>query len=318
MGYLPVRVSTLRPDIILGFDLFIELPHKHIKYFRGEDSIDSERLVSLKVKKVRKLYINDHDETRYQSYVDRCLEEMMVDENIPVKEKAFVVTNASEACVDRVYKNPHSAKNYYSAQKTANNLIGLLAKNDELLKEMFLLGRENEIDEIDTKMHKHAIHTSSLCIGFAEFLKKPQKEVELLAMAGLFHDVGFTQMNVEGKSLLLKRQEEMTMEELHLYREHPRLGAEILQDKEFANPELIDLIMHHEERKNGNGFPHKILKLSSLQEIIALCAYYDVEFTFFGKKQDEILEDLLVNQMGNFDLEFIQLFKRFMKKKGNI
>src|SRR5690606_19786133 len=121
------------------------------------------------------------------------------------------------------------------------------------------------------------------CIAFSHYLKIKDEDRELLAIAGLFHDIGFSRYEVDSQEIFLKQLDTMTLDEVNRYKEHPRLGAEILQDKEFANADLIELIMTHEERRNGNGFPNKLQKLKTNQEILAICALYDSYLTLYKK-----------------------------------
>lgn len=316
MGYLPVRISTLKQNTKLGFNIYIKLPHKILLYARSEDDIEDVRIKYLKKKKIRKLFIMDEDESAYQDYIDRRLGDAMEDASLNIDEKAELVVGAGEACAERIFEDPHSKKSYDSAKSTASNLINVLSKSDELLKGIFDATITSDNDTYDTRMQKHALNTSSLCISFAEFLEVPREWVELLGVAGLFHDIGYKDYSVEEQGLFFKSIEDMKAPELTRYKEHPKKGSEILQDKEFANPEVISLIMVHEEKRKGNGFPAKKTTLELQEEIICIAAYYDRQITCLKKTRDEVFEDFSINQLGNYDLEMIKKFKKFVKKAG--
>ena len=316
MGYLPVRLTTLKPDIELGFDLYVQLPHKMVRYVAAEFDIEIERIQNLKSKKVRKLFINDDEEPLYQQYIDRCLDTVMNDANASTEQKAEVVSDASEATAERIMTDPHSEKSYNAAQTTSQKLIDVLAKNDDLLKGIFDRKLSEDDDTQDARMHKHAVNTSSLCISFAEHLKFPKKVIEHLAVASLFHDVAFGQMDDKGKALFFKPLDQMSAEELTLYKQHPKMGAEILQDKAFASEEVMNLILSHEERIGGEGFPNGLPKLEADQELLALCCYYDQRVTCFGEDRIDVLSDLPVSQLGKFNLQIINKFKEFISKAG--
>lgn len=313
---LPVRVSTLKKDVRLGFSLYLQLPHKTIKYIHDEDSIEQEQIKNLKSKKVRKLYIDDADEPKYQDYMDRCLNEAMNDDSVSVEDKAGMVTDASEANAERIMTDPKSQKSYTTAQSTASKLIQVLASNDEFLKGIFDHKAEDGTEDKDALMHKHAVNTSSLCISFSEFLKMDKPITEALGVAGLFHDVAYGHMPSDVQSLFFKPLSEMNSEELTAYKEHPKQAAEFLQDKEFASKDVIELILIHEERQGANGFPNKVPKLELHQEIMALCAYYDQRVTCFNEDRSEVLKDLVISQLGNFELNTINKFKEFLTKTG--
>ena len=316
MTYLPVRLSTLKQSIPLGFDLYLQLPHKIIKYVNNDDFIENEQIVSLKSKKVRKLFINDDDENKYQEYMDRCLSDAMNDDSLDTNQKAEIVVGASESNAERIMADPHSQKSYNTAQNTANKLIEVLSSNDEILKSIFDHKFEEGSDDHDARMHKHAVNTSSLCISFAEFLGLDKGMTEALGIAGLFHDIAYGQGTDVSKALYFKAMSDMSADELTMYKEHPKTAAEILQDKKYASKDVIDLILIHEERQRGNGFPNKVGKLERHQEVIALCSYYDQRVTCFNEDRSEVIKDLIVSQLGNFELDTINKFKEFISKTG--
>lgn len=51
MEYTPVRVSTLRGDQKIDFDLYVKLPTKYIHYAREGSQFNKERIIRLKEKK---------------------------------------------------------------------------------------------------------------------------------------------------------------------------------------------------------------------------------------------------------------------------
>jgi HD-GYP domain-containing protein (c-di-GMP phosphodiesterase class II) len=316
MSYLPVRLKTLKGGVVLGFDLYIKLPHKTLRYIRNDDDIDDDRISGLKNKKVRKLYINDTDEAKYQDYIDRCLNEVMNDDSVGIDDKASIVVAAGENTAERIYEDPHSKKSYDAAKCTTTNLISVLSANDELLKGIFDKTLDEESDSPDARMQKHAVNSSSLCISFAESLGLGKDQIEFLGVAGLFHDIAYGQMDESKKGLFFKEMKDMSAEELTAYKEHPKIGGEILQDKDYANKEIIELILIHEERRNGAGFPNKVAKLEPIQEILCMCCYYDQRVTCYGESRESVLEHMSVDQIGNFDLDMIKKFKSFVKKTG--
>lgn len=316
MGYLPVRLSTLKEDITLGFDLYLQLPHKTIKYIDSNDIIEIERISNLKAKKVRKLYILDSEEELYQTYIDRCLDEAMNDSSISLEDKSSLVLNASENNAERIMADPHSQKSYNLAKNTASKLIEVLSQNDELLKGIFDHKLSEEADSHESRMHKHAVNTSSLCISFGEYLNLSKDSIQNLGIAGLFHDISFGQVKEDFQKLFFIPLNSMTAEQMTLYKTHPKIGAEVLQDKDFASAEVIELILSHEERLNGGGYPNKLNKMSMEQEILALTAYYDQRVTCFNEKREAVLEDLAINLIGMFTLDLIKSFKAFLAKSG--
>lgn len=311
-GYLPVRLKTLKSDIDLGFELYIQLPHKMVLYAKNDSVLEQSRMDALKDKKVRKLFIKDSDEKSYQNFIDRSLSEVMDNADSSTEEKADMIGNISENSAEQIFDKPQERSSYVTAQKTSQSLIKYLSENDKLLKGIFDRKLDAAESTPDIIMHKHAVNSTSLIIGFSEYMKVDPAKVETMGMCGLFHDIAFTIYDSEFKPIFLKKMEDMSAHELTKYKEHPKLGGEFLQDKDYASAELIEFILAHEEKLGGNGFPNSLHKLSNEQAIINLCIHYDRCSTCLGMDRKEVFEDINLNQIGNFDLELIKKFKSFL------
>ena len=105
----------------------------------------------------------------------------------------------------------------------------------------------------------------------------------------------------------------MTAKELTAYKTHPAKSVEALQDKSFAEKDVLELIMTHEENISGQGFPSGLTKLTQAQELLSLCAFYDREVTCLGKDPLEVYNSVMIDQLGNYNLDLLKRFKSFIK-----
>lgn len=312
MKYVPVRLTTLKSQIPFTFDVYVKLPHKYLLYVRNGDDIESESKKRLKKKKVKKLYIEDSDEEAYQQYLDKCLESYMDDPNASVDDKASFGSGVAENASDDVYDKPQTEESYNKAKRASNTLVKMLSSNDEVLKTILSRAEQGEGTNLD-KLKAHAVNSSSLAIRFGEFMGLGAKQLEELGTAALYHDIGYTETSEEGQKLFFQSIEGADVASLSAYKEHPRKGAEMLQDKPFADEVVLDLILTHEEKLQGGGFPQKLEKLTLMQEIHSLCCYYDRRITLLGATSDEVLEDIMVEQLGAYSLETMKKFKKFLQ-----
>ena len=97
-----------------------------------------------------------------------------------------------------------------------------------------------------------------------------------LAMAGLLHDIGLTQIPPHIASIPLKLQ---TSEELRIYSKHVRATLEII-DKYTPNvsPRTRAIILQHHEKFNGSGFPQglKGFHFDDISQLIAIADLLDM------------------------------------------
>jgi HD-GYP domain-containing protein (c-di-GMP phosphodiesterase class II) len=312
MDYIPVRINTLTTDIKLGFNLYIKLPTRFLHYIKSEDSLDVEVKKNLKQKKIRKLYIPNEQENEYLSFLDRCLSSVKDDPNLSSTEKAGVVSSISKDLSEQIYTKGVDEKSYKSVQKAGVALIDLLESDEEMIKNIFDLKSNKDDSTIDKILH-HGVSTSALCVAFATFLKLDKQQIETLSVAGLMHDLAFMKYEEEHRNLFFKDIKEMDAKELTVYKEHPQKAVELLSDKPFASKDVVDLIVTHEEKISGEGFPKKLKKLTKIQEVHALCCFFDRQINCLEKKKNELIDDLLVGQLGNYDMELLKQFKAFAK-----
>ena len=74
-----------------------------------------------------------------------------------------------------------------------------------------------------------------------------------LLYGAVLRDVGM----VEISDLVLKSPRNLSPEEWKLVQRHPIAGAEILRSAEFSDV-TCDVVLHHHERFNGEGYPHRL------------------------------------------------------------
>ena len=76
-------------------------------------------------------------------------------------------------------------------------------------------------------------------------------EVESLRVAGLLHDIG----KIGVSDLILNKRGGLTSEEYQMVKEHPGIGATIVEEIRPLQA-IVPLIYHHHERYDGSGYPN--------------------------------------------------------------
>jgi hypothetical protein len=72
-----------------------------------------------------------------------------------------------------------------------------------------------------------------------------------LGMAGALLDVGLWQM----PEAILRKSDSLAGDELAAYRSHPRLSAELLRRWNAPDDRVVQAVLEHHEREQGQGFP---------------------------------------------------------------
>jgi putative nucleotidyltransferase with HDIG domain len=113
-----------------------------------------------------------------------------------------------------------------------------------------LLGLANALEAKDvyTRGHSERVGASSRRLALA--LGLPPSEAEIVARAGLLHDIG----KIGIPETVLRKTGPLSADEWVLMRRHPVIGAQIVAPFEFFTAGAV-IIRHHHERADGSGYP---------------------------------------------------------------
>ena len=100
----------------------------------------------------------------------------------------------------------------------------------------------------------HAMDVSLLSIMLGQKLNYSQKDLQLLAAASFMHDCGI-QMTPD---IVEKPCYQLSSEEVEIFKEHPRLGSNLLDYLNYFTPVEIQSVLQHHENQDGSGFPSEL------------------------------------------------------------
>lgn len=125
----------------------------------------------------------------------------------------------------------------------------------------------------DDYTYMHSVAVCGLMVALARHLGLPDDQVREAGLAGLLHDVGKMQMPLE----VLNKPGALTDAEFSVMRSHPERGWELLKDGAKVPASALDVCLHHHEKIDGTGYPHKLAgdQISQLARMGAVCDVYD-------------------------------------------
>lgn len=164
----------------------------------------------------------------------------------------------------------------------------------------------------------HALRVAVYAQRLARRLGLPPAEIELIRIAGIFHDIGkigfsdraFKDIDVNCDGSLLRE-----------IRSHPVEGANILRDLDFIGPALNYVLRHH-ERLDGQGYPDGLKKddIPLGAQIISVADCFDAITTDRpykkGKRPAEAA--LILREISGTSLnpDLVDLFIRDIEENG--
>jgi putative nucleotidyltransferase with HDIG domain len=180
-----------------------------------------------------------------------------------------------------------------------------------------LLGLANALEAKDVYTRGHSERVGALGRRLALAFGLPAADAEIVARAGLLHDIG----KIGIPESVLRKAGPLTTEEWALMRRHPLIGAQIVAPFEFFTAGA-SVIRHHHERVDGSGYPDGIAgeAIPLGARIVAVADVYDALTSDRPYRQAMAKEDaraFLRTQAGvGLDAELVGAFLTLTENGG--
>lgn len=311
-SYIPIRLRTIPAHVSLDFDAYISVAGKYVHYIKKGDDISEERILNLRNKNVKKLFILTEDEALYQQFLDKRISDAIHSPDMAPEDRAETATSMAASSLEQMHEDPQNKQVFLLLEKATLGIAKIVGKKKNILG-LFMSKVENSSAD---PIVKHALNVASLCCCLGEELQISEKEIQNICTSALLMDIGIVKMPPDSHHLFMKKRDEIHHESWKIFKEHPKISRDMLEGKDYINPDILELVYTHEELLSGEGFPNGIQKLSLNQGILGLCACFDRQINFFGRTYKEAIEEISVNQLGNFDLKLIKTLKSLLKNQS--
>ena len=125
----------------------------------------------------------------------------------------------------------------------------------------------------DDYSYMHSVAVCALMVALARQTGLSEDECRAAGLAGLMHDVGKAVMPLD----VLNKPGSLTEPEFAVIRTHPERGHELLLGGQAVLDSTLDVVLHHHERMDGTGYPHRLPgdQISQMAKMGAVCDVYD-------------------------------------------
>lgn len=184
--------------------------------------------------------------------------------------------------------------------------------NDSVMRNHSALLSLVKLKNKDDYTYLHSVAVCALMIALGKQMGIEEKQLKLLGLAGLLHDVGKIAM----PEAILNKPGRLTDDEFALIKTHPVRGWEILKESPSMNALVQDVCLHHHERVDGAGYPDQLSgpALTLAARMGAICDVYDAITSDrcykAGWPPAEAIRKMVEWQNGHFDATIFQAFVR--------
>jgi HD-GYP domain-containing protein (c-di-GMP phosphodiesterase class II) len=178
---------------------------------------------------------------------------------------------------------------------------------------------------LDDYTYSHSLNVSLMGIVISKWLGLDERQTDDIAIAGLLHDIGKTQIAQE----LLAKPDRLTKEEFEEVKKHAILGYILIEKVADISLEIKQAVLMHHEKIDGTGYPlgakegqiplcAKIIAVADIYDAMTsnrtyrdkLCPFdviKDFEMQTYGKLDTKVLSVFLKNIANSYLGDFVEL-----------
>lgn len=130
----------------------------------------------------------------------------------------------------------------------------------------------------NTRQHNDPIYAHSINVALisnilGKWLDFSEKDLKVLTVAGLLHDVGKSKIPEN----ILNKPGKLSVSEFEIIKNHPIYGHNLLKNHKKLDKRILSATLQHHERCDGTGYPNGLSAsaIDDFAKIIAIADVYD-------------------------------------------
>ena len=173
------------------------------------------------------------------------------------------------------------------------------------------------IESRDHYTSGHVEEVGGLAVDLAVALGLDDAQIETVRRGSLLHDIG----KIAVAETLLQKRGPLTPAEIETMREHPAIGAQIVQHVKSLAP-VVPLVLYHHERYDGSGYPRGLRgrEIPLGARIIAVADAYHAMTSDRpyrqGMSQHQAVAELRRCAGAHFDPVVVEAFLRVLEQRA--
>lgn len=206
-------------------------------------------------------------------------------------------------------------KNTHLAENLRTKIVSIQKDRDKIFFNT-LTSLTNALEQKDKYTKNHSEMVGRLSEKICQEYTNDENFTEDVVIAGRLHDIG--KIGIQDDILLKKGS--LTDEQYELIKKHPEMSYKIIKPVDIFG-KISDYVLHHHERWNGNGYPHK-LKGRSIpigSRVLAVADTFNALVSNRPYRQaksiEYALQILFDGKSIEFDQEIVEILFKLIKTK---
>ncbi len=174
------------------------------------------------------------------------------------------------------------------------------------------------IEAKDNYTQRHSERVTKISLVIAKEIRCTREEMEIIQFASMLHDIG----KIGISDAILQKKGRLTNDEFEIIKQHPVIGARILEPLGML-PHEKAIIRHHHERWDGRGYPDGLKErdIPFLARIVSLADAYDAMTSDRvyrkGLSHEVAIAEVERNAWYQFDGNIVKAFVNLCNRMGD-
>lgn len=253
-----IATKSVKPGMILAHPIFNE---KGQPLLREGVALTKRLIDRLNQYKITYVYI-----------ADSASEGIKATSSISEAERLRAVKTIENTL--RMINNSSSLSTMTVLEKNTKQLKGIVSTILEAIQgNQDVLNVLVDVYSYDSYIYQHSYNVTLYSLAIGVGLQLPRKQLEVLGLGALLHDVGKVKVPRE----ILLKPGKLTDEEFEVVKKHTEFGFELLRRLHTVPLVAAHCAYQHHERLNGSGYPRGIKgdEMHEFAKIIAVADVYD-------------------------------------------
>ncbi len=202
------------------------------------------------------VYYHTADAAKVQAYL-KFSSLPTLDASLQPDQRVIRITDIAAQLTKMLYDEPMTEAAMAKGSEIASQMVSCLEEDRTCVAALGKLANHHWY----TYYHSARVGSYALALAM-EMGLTDRAQLQAMAVGCIFHDIGKSKINLE----ILNKNGPLTNDEWVLIRQHPEFGEELVHDSYLGHISR-EIILHHHERLDGGGYPHKLSAADILMEV---------------------------------------------------
>jgi putative nucleotidyltransferase with HDIG domain len=264
--FMQINIEDFYSGNVTVFDHYIKLgPNNYKKILHKGDVFDPARIKKYQADGVKYLYLLISDRMNYINFINELVKHTLSKQSTVTKKNILLpLRSITIKYMEEVYTSGLKPELIDEGKSICQNMYEFIKKDKNICKTL------EDLQNCDPTALNHSFLVSFFSVFICKQLDWAGKRtVDTIAMGALLHDIGILSLPPMIRETRLS---DLNPEQEILYKQHPKLGVDLLRKSSLINEQVLQIIYEHHEHIDGSGYPNQLSgsKVYPLAKIVSL------------------------------------------------